>query len=190
MAGSERLQPVCRGVVRRSGAAGEAVLAPGLEGDHRDRVRQVQAALAGPHRQAQPLLGRKAVAQPGRQAGGLGAEHQPVAGLEGDLVRRPRAPGREREQAAGVGLHGLQEAVPVGMAAQFGVFVVIQPGAPQQLVVHREAQRLDQVQLAAGVGTEPDHVAGVRRDFGVDEDDVEHGFSLGWEPGCARTRVR
>ena len=47
-------------------------------------------------------------------------------------------------------------------------------GALELLVVHRKAERFDQVQRAAGVGREPDHVAGVGRDLGVDEDDVEH----------------
>jgi hypothetical protein len=53
--------------------------------------------------------------------------------------------------------------------------VVIQPGAAQQPVFHVEAQRLDQVQGAAGVGRQADHVAGVGRDLGVDEHDAEHG---------------
>ena len=50
-----------------------------------------------------------------------------------------------------------------------------QPGTAQQLVVHRKAERLDQVQRAAGVGGQAYHVAGVGRDFGFDQDDVEHG---------------
>ncbi len=55
-----------------------------------------------------------------------------------------------------------------------GVFVVIEPRSAQQLVVHRKTQRLDEMQLAAGVGGQADHVAGVGRDFGVDENDAKH----------------
>ena len=52
--------------------------------------------------------------------------------------------------------------------------MVVEAGAPQQLVVHRKAERLHQVQLAAAVGGQADHVAGVGRDLRFDEDDAEH----------------
>ena len=55
-----------------------------------------------------------------------------------------------------------------------GVLVVVQPGAAQLPVVQREPERLDQVQPRAGVGAQPDHVAGVGRDLGRMQDDVEH----------------
>src|SRR5882724_4611994 len=57
------------------------------------------------------------------------------------------------------------------------VLVVIQTGPAQLLVFHREPQRLDQVQRATRVGRQTDHVAGVGRDFGMNENDVEHGGS-------------
>jgi hypothetical protein len=53
--------------------------------------------------------------------------------------------------------------------------VVVQTGAAQFRVVQREAQRLDQVQSAAGIGAEPDDIAGVRRNLRLVEDDLEHG---------------
>src|SRR5438105_6573897 len=52
--------------------------------------------------------------------------------------------------------------------------VVIEAGALELPVVQGEAERLDQVQPAAGVGGKADDVAGVRRNFGMDENDVEH----------------
>jgi len=55
-----------------------------------------------------------------------------------------------------------------------GVFVVIKAGALKQLVVHRKTEWLDQMQLATRVGGEPDHVARVRRYFGMYQNDVEH----------------
>ena len=48
------------------------------------------------------------------------------------------------------------------------------PGALQQAVLHREAQRLDQMQMAARVGAEADDVAGVRRNLRLEQDDMEH----------------
>jgi hypothetical protein len=53
--------------------------------------------------------------------------------------------------------------------------VVVEPGAAHRLAVQAEAERLDQVQLAAGVGRQPDQVAGVRRDLGFEDHEVEHG---------------
>ncbi len=54
------------------------------------------------------------------------------------------------------------------------VLVVIEPGALQLAVIHPEAQRFDEIELSGRVRGEPDHVAGIRRNFGVDENDGEH----------------
>ena len=64
--------------------AGISVLPPRLEHHHRDRVRQVEAAVVGAHRQADALGRREILAQRRRQAAGLGTEHEHVA-------REPRA---------------------------------------------------------------------------------------------------
>ncbi len=152
-------------------------LAPGLEHRHRHRVRKVQAALARPHRQAQALREGKALAQLRRQAARLGAEHEPVAGLQGQRVHQPAALRGERKHALGRRRAGVQQGLPVGMAAHVGPLVVVQPGAAHQAVFHRKPQRLHQVQGAAGVGSQADHVAGVGRNLGFDQDDVEHGGS-------------
>ena len=60
------------------------------------------------------------------------------------------------------------------MALQRGVFVVVETGPAQALVVHLEAQRFDQMQVAAAVGAQPDNVAGIRRNFWLKKDDVKH----------------
>ena len=125
-------------------------------------------------RQAQPLLRGKAFAQFGCQAPRLRTEDQPVTGREDRVVHGAGAPRGEREHAPGRRSLGGEQGVPVGMAAHLGIFVVVESGAAQEAVGHREAQGLDQVQRAAGVGGQPDHVAGVGWDFGFDEDDVEH----------------
>ena len=62
-----------------------------------------------------------------------------------------------------------------------GEFVIVQAGSQQLLVLQRKPQRFDQVQLRAGIGTESDDVAGVRRNFRLKENDVEHGWVTGPE---------
>lgn len=65
------------------------------------------------------------------------------------------------------------------MALERRILVVVQPGATQAFVIQFETQRLDQVQLAAGVGAQADDVAGIGWDFGLEQDDVEHGRARG-----------
>ncbi|MNT14385.1 hypothetical protein D3C72_1493870 [compost metagenome] len=60
------------------------------------------------------------------------------------------------------------------MALQGGILVVVEAGAAQTFVVQLEAQRLDQMQVAAAVGAEPDNVAGIRWNFRLKEDHVKH----------------
>jgi hypothetical protein len=60
------------------------------------------------------------------------------------------------------------------MHDELGIFVVIQPGAAQLLVRQIKAQRLDQMQTAAGIGRKPDHIAGIRRDFRFNQDNFKH----------------
>ena len=62
----------------------------------------------------------------------------------------------------------------IGMALERRVLVVIEPGAAQALVVQLKTDRLDQMQVAAAVGAQPDNVAGIRRNFWLKKDDVKH----------------
>ena len=84
----------------------------------------------------------------------------------------PRGLGGEREQARLS--QAFQAAWQVGMTLECGVLVVVEPGAAQALVVQLKADRLDQVQVAAAVGAQPDNVAGIRRNFWLKKDDVKH----------------
>ena len=52
---------------------------------------------------------------------------------------------------------------------------IVEAGAAQARLVEIESQRPDEVQNAAGVGAKPYNVTGVRGDFRLIEDDVEHG---------------
>ena len=72
-------------------------------------------------------------------------------------------------------LCALQKGLPAGVYLQRGVFVVVQPGAAQLLVVQAKTQRLDQMQRAAGIGRQTDDVAGIGRNFRLVQQDIEHG---------------
>ncbi|MPN04156.1 hypothetical protein SDC9_151392 [bioreactor metagenome] len=125
------------------------------------------------------------------QAGRFAAEDEPVAGREARFGKRVRALGGEREHALGVGAFGFDQRGEGLVDLERGVFVVVEPGALQLLVVEFEAERLDEVELAAGVGGEADDVAGVGRDFGFDENDVQHAaivvaFAVVLGLACAR----
>ena len=60
------------------------------------------------------------------------------------------------------------------MALQRGVFVVVETGAAQGLVVDVETERFDEMKFGAGVGAKADHVARVGRNFGLVENDGKH----------------
>ena len=66
------------------------------------------------------------------------------------------------------------QALGAHVAAQLGVFVVVQSGAAHMFVVHRKSQRLNQMQTAPGVRGQANDVAGVGRNFGLDQNNVEH----------------
>jgi hypothetical protein len=55
-----------------------------------------------------------------------------------------------------------------------GPLAVIEPRAAQQFVFERETERFDQVQARTGIRTQTNHVAGVGRDFGFVQNNVEH----------------
>jgi hypothetical protein len=101
-------------------------------------------------------------------------EYEPVARREADLAERRGAVRGQREHARGVRLLGSHQRIPAFMHAHRRVLVIVEPRAPHPGVFERKSQRLDQMQLRAGVGAQADHIAGVRRDFGFDKNDVEH----------------
>ena len=59
------------------------------------------------------------------------------------------------------------------MNSHFGQITIVETCAFQLPILEVEAERFDQMQPRAGVGTEPDDVAGVRRDLGPEQDDVK-----------------
>ena len=82
---------------------------------------------------------------------------------------------------------GRRHAAKIRVHANVGKFVVIEPRPPHRPRIEPEAQRLDQVQSRAGVRAQPDDVAGVGRNLGLEQDDVEwHRIEAG--PPRARSR--
>ena len=181
----------------------EPLLSPRLEDCHGHCVGQVQAAVVGAHGQAQQVVGAQAVLHVVGQAGGFAAKDQAVARQEAMVVGAFVAAGAQAVQTAGEGdlsgvavgrlagcgllsgagccghgsVHAVQKGCPVLVHGHGCEFMIIQPRTAHLGVVDGKAQRFDEVQGAAGVGTQADDVAGVGRDLGLDKDDVEHG---GW----------
>ncbi len=140
------------------------MLPPGLVDHDGHRVRQVQAAVAGTHRDAhapfrrEPLQHRlpAARASPGRTAARRRAGR-----------RRRRCDGRPRAEKAQVRgpPSASQAALQVRVIAQLGELVVVEAGTAQAWFVQLEAQRPHQVQRGAGVGAQAYDIARVRRDL-------------------------
>jgi len=157
----------------RPGQAGEALLLQGLIGEDGDGVREVQAARFGAHGQADAAVGvRKAerLGQPRR----LLAEEEPavtrqvgltvilrgLGGGEPEVLLRFRVLREERGQIFIVA-HG--DEVPV-----------IQPRALDGAVGNIEAERADEVEVAAGCGTGARDIPAILRNFRFYEYDMDH----------------
>ena len=69
---------------------------------------------------------------------------------------------------------GLEKRLPRFVDADRRVLVIVEPRALHVLVVKGETERLHKVKRAARVGAEADNVARVGRNFGMNQNDVEH----------------
>ncbi len=153
-------------------------LPPGFEYRHGDGVRQVQAALAGEHRQAETSFRRKFGHRFGGQATRFSTEDEHVVSIEGHEIGAQLAARGDGEEASA---SQCRLAVsPVGMTEHAGKFVVIQSGAPERTVFPFEAQWFDEMQFASGVGAKPDDVAGVGRNLWLKQYD---GSQIGGSRG-------
>ena len=142
---------------------GKIQLPPSLVYRDGNGVGKIQAAAVRAHRQAQSLLVGQCISDLRRQAATLRTKKEGIAALKLDLMEGLRAFGGEREQARLADTR--QATVQIGVPFKRGVLVIIQARTAQTLVVQLEAQRFDQMQAAAGIGAEPDNVAGIRRNF-------------------------
>ncbi|OHX17925.1 hypothetical protein BI343_10105 [Chromobacterium amazonense] len=86
-----------------------------------------------------------------RQAAGFGTEQKNVPGLVGNPVMARGAFRRRGENPSSV--KGLQTSRPIFVDHDAGILVIIEPRSPQLGILKREAQRFDQMQFTAGVGT-------------------------------------
>jgi len=152
----------------------KTILTPGLVDHDGDGVGEVQAALRFAHGQSKEVVGIKLLSHVRGQAAGLTAEYKMVSRLKGHRMRGFLTLGRERKHSQAWCLRLFEVGLPVGVALDAGVFVVIQARSAHGTVLHVKAQRLNQMQLHARVGAQSDDVARVGWDFGLVEDDVEH----------------
>ncbi len=60
------------------------------------------------------------------------------------------------------------------MANHPSVCVIVQTCPAAGLVADIEAERLDQMQFGTGIGTHPNDVAGIGRDFRLEENNGKH----------------
>ena len=70
---------------------------------------------------------------------------------------------------------GRAQRVQAGVLAHFGPLPVIQPGPPQFAVVQAKTQRMHQVQAGPAVGAQAHEVAGIGRNLGLIESQMDHG---------------
>ena len=128
----------------------EPQLAPAFVNRNGDGVRQVQAAAAFAHRQAQAVFAIQSIKHFRWQTTAFRAKDKGVALCELSIVERPRALGGERKEAWVA--KAFKATGQVGVAFEWCVLVIIESCATQALVVQLKTDRLDQMQVAAAVG--------------------------------------
>ena len=156
-------------------------LAHRLEQDNSHRCSQVQTARP-PHRNREQFVG-VGREQTFRQAFGLASEDQKIAGPEMNIVVSAlRFCGEEKETRVRFARPPqVVERIP---ELQFDFLPVIEAGPFQGAIVDGKPERLHQMQRRTGGQAEPANVAGIRRDFRLDEDDVEgNGVMERWSNG-------
>ncbi len=151
--------------------AGKAELAPGLEHTDGHRIRQVQAAIAGLHGQPEDVRWRQAVQYDLRQAAGLGTEQQGIARRKAGRKQAGGATGGQGENACRP--RCVETGSQIRMLCDAREFTVVEPCPPQSRLVQCETQRMNQMQTRPGVGAQTDHIAGVGRNLGLVEDDMQ-----------------
>ena len=142
-----------------------------LEKDNRDRVCQVQAPRPL-HGNREQLFGVSREQRFG-EALRFASENQKISWPEADVVVGAVRFRREKKQ--------LRVRVSRSPQVRKGIpkpniyfLPVIEPSALKFAIVDRESKRLDQVKSGTGRETKPADVARVRRNLGLDQDDVEH----------------
>ncbi len=107
-----------------------------------------------------------------RQAAGFRAEQQVIPRLVVHAVIGGRALGADGKNPRRAAFS--QEIAPIPVGPNFAVFAVIQASPTQAFVIQGEAQGLDEMQRATCVAAQAVGISGVRRDFRLKKNDVEH----------------
>lgn len=151
--------------------AGKTDLAPGLEHTDGHRIRQIQAAIAGLHGQPQDVRWWQAVQHDLRQAAGFGTEQQGIARREAGRKQAGGATGGQGEDSCRP--HRVEAGGQIRILRDAREFTVVEPRTSQSRLVQREAQRMNQMQVRAGIGAQTNHIAGVGRNLRLVEDDMQ-----------------
>ena len=165
----------------------EPLLPQGLIGEDRHRVGQVQAPGVRPHGDAYaPVV--PPLSQLLGQSGGLLAEHEPAALPEPGLGVVPWGLGGRQPQVR-AGVDG-KEVVQAVVDAQVHHAPVVQPRPADGLLADVEAQRLHQMEAAAGGGAGAGNVAGILRDLRLNQHNIQHALhpSIGYH--CSPIRKK
>ena len=98
-----------------------------------------------------------------RQPVRFGAKQECIAGAVFDIaVCTPAAGLYGKKPRVG---EPAQTSIEIVMNFDFRKIVIVQAGPLQTFVIQAKSQRLDQMQSGAGVGAQPNDIAGIRRDF-------------------------
>ena len=148
-------------------------LPDGFEKDDADGGGEVEAAdaLLGDGE----ALGRIFLQEGVGQAFAFAAKNEVVSAAEGFVPVGAFGFGGEVEESGfrpGGGLQGGE----VRPAAAVDVFPIVEAGTLQGAVINIESQWPDEVKNGAGGEAKAADIAGVGRNFRLDEDDVEHDF--------------
>src|SRR5229473_1564363 len=101
------------------------------------------------------------------------AEDQPVSGAEARLPQAARPAAGEEVHVVSVQPTFPHQLLEARVGRGVDLVPVVQTGAAELFLGQRESQRRDQVQGRAGDGAQPGHVAGVGRDLGPHQHQLE-----------------
>jgi len=74
-------------------------------------------------------------------------------------------------------LQGFETGGQVRVHPHLRELLIVEAGAAHRFPGELEPERLHEVERGAAVGAQADDVAGIGRDFGLKQHDVEHGFA-------------
>lgn len=168
--GSQGASTPCAGL--DAACTREAKLTPGFEGDHGNRIGQIDAPVLGAHRQTQPVrrieLAQNLVRKPAR----LRAEHEHVVRGVRDLRVTPRAAGGECKPA--LTFERCAAGRPRRMHTHRREVVIIEPRALELAILQLEAKRFDQVQTGTRIRAQAYDITRVRWNLRPEKNQVKH----------------